>query len=65
MKRLLKFLLVMLMVFGLPLVCSLLGPDVGYTAWQGFKWGLLIECLLVICMPWWGIPLIILMVAMI
>lgn len=65
MKKLIKILILLLMVFAVPLICALAGPDFGYAAWSSFKFGLLIECLLVVCMPWWGLPLVVLLIAMI
>jgi len=65
MTRLFRILLVLLLLFGFPLICAFIGSDFGTTAMHAFKCGLLIECLIIICMPWWGIPLIMICIMLI
>ena len=65
MRKLVRVLFALLLLFGFPLLCAFVGSDFNTTALHAFKCGLLIECLIIICMPWWGIPLIILCIMLI
>ena len=65
MRKLVKVLFAFLLLFGFPIICAFIGSDFGTTALHAFKCGLFIECLIIICMPWWGIPLIILCIMLI
>jgi len=65
MRQLLRILIVLLLLFWFPLMCAFLGSDFGTTALRAFKFGLLIECLVMVCLSWWGIPLIMLCIYLI